>query len=483
LFLLYVNRELPKMEVYLDFRREHMRTILKRIGNDITQSKLKDDEMFQLHNERSTQSANQTQQSLQEKLRNFTPKKTEAKNEIPFNSVGQKPIGITSAGKGIVYEANQTGNGIGKAPQGKTSYIPISVVTGGRDITTFSPKLRTYLLQGEPSAASAIPTEYADVANVLEKVGDVINFDSWADLSTKQQLAIAQRTGLSEQDQQKLLNSSPRYVETIAKIQDVFANRYELGITLADARNVAKELIDIANEREEAYTRTGKYQMDAVFAPKAMQWLDEKEKETLDNLTKNIERGTRRKWNHGDYLDELYETSADIHRRAKYADINEAEASNQIEAQIMKNIEEAKKLAALSYVYGNAPGAFTEQAKWFLDNVTKNKPMDYKNPAVWYKTFPDLPYPKEDQVYDVFGYKVSSSDLGNLNYALLGKVLGIPEQLLLQQAGAAQLRDHKHYGMIKSQIESMKDKDIGYGDELDDQSMIEKGFEVYKKIR
>lgn len=149
----------------------------------------------------------------------------------------------------------------------------------------------------------------------------------------------------------------------------------------------------------------------------------------------------------------------------------------------MTNIEEAKKLAALSYVYGNAPGAFIKQAKWFLDNVTKNKPMDYKNPAVWYKTFPDLPYPKEDQVYDVFGYKVSSSDLGNLNYALIGKVLGIPEELLLQQAGAAQLRDHKHYGMIKSQIESMKEKDRGFGDEFDDQAMIEKGFEVYKKIR
>jgi hypothetical protein len=109
--------------------------------------------------------------------------------------------------------------------------------------------------------------------------------------------------------------------------------------------------------------------------------------------------------------------------------------------------------------------------------------MDYKNPAVWYRTFPDLPYPKEDQVYNVFGYKVSSSDLGNLNYALVGEVLGIPETLMLQQAGAAQLRDHEHYGMIKSQIESIKEKERGYGDEPDDQAMIKNGFLLYNKIR
>lgn len=106
----------------------------------------------------------------------------------------------------------------------------------------------------------------------------MINFENWADLTAKQQLAIAQRAGLSEQDKQTLLNTSSHYVETIAKIQDVFENRYNLGITLADARNVAKELFDIANEREEATTRTGKYEQDAVFAPKALSWLDVEEK-------------------------------------------------------------------------------------------------------------------------------------------------------------------------------------------------------------
>lgn len=311
-----------------------------------------------------------------------------------------------------------------------------------------------------------------------------IDFKDWADKTAKQQLTIAQRAGLSAKDQQALLNASPHYVETVAKVQDVFANRYTLGITLADARNTAKELFEIANERNEAITRTGKYENDAVFAPKALQWLEEKEKKILDNLTKNASESGKPTWYNGENSEpeESKETSADIHRRANYADIDEAEASKQIEAQIMKNIEEAKKRANLDYVYGNAPGEYTTQAKWFLDNVNINKPMDYKNPAIWYKTFPDLPYPKEDKVYDVFGIKVSSSDLGNLNYALVGKALGIPESLLLQQAGAAQLKKDENYETFKAQIESARRRDRGFGDQTDDQDMIKNGFGIFKLL-
>jgi hypothetical protein len=82
--------------------------------------------------------------------------------------------------------------------------------------------------------------------------------------------------------------------------------------------------------------------------------------------------------------------------------------------------------------------------------------------------------------WNFFGIDISSSDLGNLNYALVGKALGIPEWLLLQQAGAAQLRDHKGYGFIQSQIESLFDR--SYGDEEQDQDMIKSGFGVYKSF-
>ena len=80
-------------------------------------------------------------------------------------------------------------------------------------------------------------------------------------------------------------------------------------------------------------------------------------------------------------------------------------------------------------------------------------------------------------MYHVFGYDISSSDLGNLNYALAGKALGIPETLLLQQAGAAQLRDHKKMKFFKSQRESFRLDN--YGDAHDDQEMIRNGFDIY----
>ncbi len=66
--------------------------------------------------------------------------------------------------------------------------------------------------------------------------------------------------------------------------------------------------------------------------------------------------------------------------------------------------------------------------------------------------------------------------LSNVNYALVGKALGIPETLLLQQAGAAQLRDHGKVGFIKSELESLSARD--YGDEAQDQGMIKMGFDI-----
>lgn len=140
--------------------------------------------------------------------------------------------------------------------------------------------------QGSSSATTAIPKEYAELANLLEKTVLAIDFEDWAKMTAKQQLTAAQKAGLSEEDQRALLNAAPHYVETIAEIQGLFADRYALGLTLAGARDAAKELFDIANEREAAITRTGKFENDAVFAPRVLRWLDEQEKKILENLTK-----------------------------------------------------------------------------------------------------------------------------------------------------------------------------------------------------
>lgn len=219
-----------------------------------------------------------------------------------------------------------------------------------------------------------------------------------------------------------------------------------------------------------------------MFAPKALRWLKEKEDKILDNLTKNAGEPVKPRWYNGGNSEpeEDKETAADIHRRAKYADIDEGDATKQIEELLMKNVAEAKKVAILS---GANKFISEPTLLWsFYLNVKKNAAMDYKNPAVWYKTFPDLPYPEEDKVYHVFGQDISSSDLGNLNYALVGKALGIDEGLLLQQAGAAELRDHGGQDLYHSEIESLNKRNEGYGDQPDDQKTIKNGFDIYDFI-
>lgn len=458
-----------------------MRTILDRILGDATKPKSKEDGIQQLHDEKSAMLSKKEQQNLPGNLPTSAPAKPKPETYDPTVSAERIPISDITGSRGLVSQNSgtqrdeTTTQGTNKP---KTPYIPISVVTGGRDITTVSAELRAYLLKGSPSATNAIPEEYADVANVLEKAGDVINFDQWDDLSAKQQLILAQKAGLSQQDMQILLNSSPRYVETIAKIQDVFANRYEMGITLTDARNVAKELFDIANEREEAYTRTGKYANDAVIVPKALRWLDEEENKILDNLTKNASEND---WD-TEYTGGNPDLAARAARRATYAEIDQAAANEQIEDLIMKNVENAKNMAALSASAVSKLPSYMAQMLWFYNNVKQDAPMDYKNPIIWEQSLPGLPYPEEDKVYNVFGIDISSSDLGNLNYAMVGRALGISETDLLQQAGAAQLRKDYKMGIYESEIESSKRRDEGYGDQGDDQDTITNGFNIYNYL-
>ncbi len=452
-----------------------MRTIVNRIGKDMKGSNFAQDEEKPLNFKKATKTTLQEMRALRT---DKVISKSANAGDINRNRSNNIPISDITGNRGLVSQGKKLGNDNdtnSKPPKKKDPYIPISVVTGSRDITTVSPELRAYLLKGSPSATNAIPGEYADVANVLNKAGDTINFDNWADLTAKQQLAVVQRAGLSNQDKQILLNTSSHYVETIAKIQAVFANRYQLGISLADARNVAKELFDIANEKDEAYTRTGKYEQDAVFAPKALRWLKEKEDKILDNLTKNA---GETEWD-TEYTGGNPDLAARAARRESYADIDDAAASKQIEELLMKNVAEAKRIAALYDIDKSGPFPKSGLYAWFYQTVKKDSPTDYKDQITWQKSFPGLPYPEEDKVYNVYGLKVSSSDLGNLNYALVGKALGIPETLLLQQAGAAQLRDHGKWDFFGSQLESFNKRDRGFGDQEDDQKTIADGFNIY----
>ena len=388
------------------------------------------------------------------------------------------PISIVNGNRDLTVHLSTSENDgadSGQKPSSsQTPYMPISGETVSKDNTTVSPQMSACMQQGSPSAAVAIPKEYVDLANLLDKASSDIDFNNWADLTSKQQLSIAQKAGLSVIDKQTLLNASPQYVETIAKVQDIFANRYELGLTIADTRTIAKKLFNIADEKDEATNRTGKYANDAVFAPRALRYLDEQEDKLLAGIGMSTNDTGRSTWYNGGKPN-LTEKAI---QQSSYDGIDDAQATKQIEEMLMRNVAEAQNIAFLS----NTNKFISEPTLmlWFYQNVKQGSTMDYKNPIIWNEALPGLPYPEEDKVYRVFGYDISSSDLGNLNYALVGKTLGIPETLLLQQAGAAQLKDHDDMGFLKSQKESFQRDD--YGDENDDQKMIQNGFDIYPML-
>ena len=95
-----------------------------------------------------------------------------------------------------------------------------------------------------------------------------------------------------------------------------------------------------------------------------------------------------------------------------------------------------------------------------------------------------MKYPADDgesQDNTIFGIDISASDLGNVNYGVVGAALDIPDNMLFWQAGAAQLRDHNGYGLLDSMVEAWE---IGageeYGDQQDDFANIKQGIELYK---
>lgn len=109
--------------------------------------------------------------------------------------------------------------------------------------------------------------------------------------------------------------------------------------------------------------------------------------------------------------------------------------------------------------------------------------MDYKNRERWEAALPNLPYPGdsgEEEIYQFYGELRSASDIGNINYGAVGAALGIPLEILLWQAGAAQLRDHYGYSMFDSQYHSfLAGPDSCYGDQEDDYESIVLGYNLY----
>ncbi len=93
-----------------------------------------------------------------------------------------------------------------------------------------------------------IPEDYAELAGIVAELPNDFDLKNWDDKTAIQQHKALTNSGLSGEDQMKLLNS-PTSIETLAKIQDIQANRIEYGLTQAKANQISAGLLEIANAR------------------------------------------------------------------------------------------------------------------------------------------------------------------------------------------------------------------------------------------
>jgi hypothetical protein len=94
----------------------------------------------------------------------------------------------------------------------------------------------------------SIPKEYSVLADILDQLPDDFDLTKWDDKTASQQHNALTKSGLSDQDQMKLLNASTS-IETLALIQDIQTNRIGYGLTQTKADSISEGLLKIANAR------------------------------------------------------------------------------------------------------------------------------------------------------------------------------------------------------------------------------------------
>ena len=136
--------------------------------------------------------------------------------------------------------------------------------------------------------------------------------------------------------------------------------------------------------------------------------------------------------------------------------------------------------------FATAVYVFTRYGLFYQQGFA-NGPMDYKSPQRWFaSSLSSLAFPSnngEEKEYIAFGRSMSASNLGNLNFAIVGKSLRIPKAILIWQAGAAHLRDHPPYhDFLTSQIKSIQERENGWGDSENCTHYIDIGFKLFSKL-
>ena len=118
----------------------------------------------------------------------------------------------------------------------------------GRSIPSDSKTTATNSQPRSDNPRQGIPEEYSELADILDQLPNDFDLTNWDDKTASQQHNALTKSGLSDQDQMKLLNASTS-IETLAMIQEIQANRIGYGLTQTKADSISEGLLKIANAR------------------------------------------------------------------------------------------------------------------------------------------------------------------------------------------------------------------------------------------
>lgn len=137
------------------------------------------------------------------------------------------------------------------------------------------------------SPTLGIPAEHAELAKIVAMLPDDFDFEGWENMTAFQQEKAIRNSGLSKEDQMKILNAGTS-IETIALVQDINMHRELYGISEEEALAVSKELFAIANARIGVKSHAMPYSLNGQAEKTFLALLDEREASLLADLNYGI---------------------------------------------------------------------------------------------------------------------------------------------------------------------------------------------------
>ncbi|MEN6418849.1 MAG: hypothetical protein ABFC73_07985 [Clostridiaceae bacterium] len=169
---------------------------------------------------------------------------------------------------GIIYDPRTRESGAGIDP---TAPISDSTKTGKQKV----------------SATLGIPAEHAELAEIVAKLPDDFDFSSWESMTAFQQEKAIRNSGLSKEEQMKILNAGTS-IETIALVQDMSKHRELYGLSEEELLAALKELFAITNARIGAKLHAFPFSLNSQATKSFLAMLDEKEAALLADLNYGV---------------------------------------------------------------------------------------------------------------------------------------------------------------------------------------------------